>query len=238
MEKSRPTNPVTMRDAERLVKAARRVLLSGGYPNPERVGCPGSEVLKGLAERTINLADAKDWVLHLGCCSPCFIEYTGFQKQVHRRKTLELAFASVAFVAIILGGVWMWKAHRFPGSGGNRNVPTVAMNKPVTLDLRNWIVFRGEQPPSVHSGPVHLPRARIDLTVLLPVGSEAGNYEVQVSTDLGKRLVTGTGPAVIRSDGVTVLRVKIDDSNLKPGTYVLGIGEIGSEANKYPLEVK
>jgi HEPN domain-containing protein len=35
MAKSWPTNPVTIRDAERLVKAARRVLLTGGYPNLE-----------------------------------------------------------------------------------------------------------------------------------------------------------------------------------------------------------
>jgi hypothetical protein len=235
MAKSRPINPVTMRDAERLVKAARRVLLGGGYPNPERVGCPGSEVLKGLAERTIDLGRAKDWVLHLGCCSPCFAEYTEFRKQAQRRKAFELAFASVALVALIVGGVWLWRAHRFPGLGGK---PTVAAVMQVTLDLRNWMVFRGEQPPSAHSGPVHLPRGRLDLTVLLPVGSKAGNYTVQVSTELGRQLVTATGPTVIRKDGVRVLRVKVDDSNLKPGAYVLSIGEIGSEPHTYPLILK
>jgi hypothetical protein len=43
---------------------------------------------------------------------------------------------------------------------------------------------------------------------------------------------------VIRKDGVTVLRVKLDTSKLIQGGYVLGIGEIGSEANTYLLEVK
>jgi hypothetical protein len=235
MAKSRPTNPVTMRDAERLVKAARRVLLGGGYPNPERVGCPGSEVLKGLAERTIDLAKAKDWVLHLGCCSPCFAEYTEFRKQAQRRKAFELAFASVALVALIVGGVWLWRAHRFPGIGGK---PTVAAVMQVTLDLRNWMVFRGEQPPSAHSGPVHLPRGRLDLTVLLPVGSEAGNYKLQIATELGKPLVNATGTAVIRKDGVTALKVKLDLSSLKPGDYVLGIGQVEVEPHAYPLETK
>jgi hypothetical protein len=238
MEKSRPTNPVTMRDAERLVKAARRVLLSGGYPNPERVGCPGPEVLKGLADRMIDLGRAKDLVLHLGCCSPCFVEYTEFRKQAQRRKTLDLAFASVALVAIIFGGVWLWKAQRFRRFGGKPNVPVVATYKLVTLDLRNWMVFRGEQPPAAHRGPIHLPRGRLDLTVLLPLRSEAGNYSLQISTELGEQIVTATGPAVIRKDGVTVLKVKLDISKLGTGSYVLGIGQHGVEPTEYPLVVK
>jgi len=238
MAESRPTNPVTMRDAERLVKAARRVLVSGGYPNPERVGCPGPEALKRLAERTIDAATARDWVLHLGCCSPCFSEYTEFRKQAQRRRTLELAFASVALVAIIAGGVWLWKTHRFPGSGAKRNTPVEAAYRPFTLDLRNWMVFRGGLPPSTHSGPIQLPRARLELTILLPAGSEVGNYTVQISTELVKTLVTATGAAVVRKDGVTVLKVKLDDSELTPGPYVLEYGKIGSEPRTYPLEVR
>jgi hypothetical protein len=227
-----------MHDAERLVKAARRVLLSGGYPNPERVGCPGPEALKRLAERTIDAATAKDWVLHLGCCSPCFIEYNEFRKQAQRRKTLELALASVALVAIIFGGVWLWKTHRFPGSGAKRNTPVVAAYRPFALDLRHWMVFRGGLPPSAHSGPIQLPRARLDLTILLPAGSEAGNYTVQVSTELGNSLVTARGPAVIREDGITVLNVRLDVSNVSSGSYILSVGEAGMEPQSYPLIMK
>lgn len=238
MAQSRPTNPVTMREAERLVKAARRVLLSGGYPNPERVGCPGSDILKGLAERQIGLASAKDWVLHLGCCSPCFIEYTAFRRQAHRRKVFEYSFASAALVVLIVAGVWLWKGHRFPWFGEKPNVPVVAAYKPMTLDLRNWLVFRGEQPPGAHRGPIQLPRERLDLTIWLPIGSESGNYTVQVSSELGQQLVTATGPAVIRKEGVTALKVKLDVSKLNPGSYVLSIGHPGEQPNSYPLIVK
>jgi hypothetical protein len=238
MAKPRPTNPVTMHDAERLVKAAQRVLLRGGYPNPERVGCPGAEVLKSLAERRTDLASAKGWVQHLGCCSPCFTEYTEFRREAQRRKAFEWAFASAALVAIFVAGVWLWQGHRLPWFGKKSNVSAVATYKAITLDLRNWMVFRGEQPPSAHSGPIELPRGRLDLTMLLPVGSEAGNYEVRVSTEFGSYLVSATGPAMIRKDGVTVLKVKLDTSKLAPGSYVLGIGEVGTEAYSYPLEVK
>ena len=237
MAESRRTNAVTMRDADRLVKATRRMLLGGGYPNPERVGCPGSKVLEDLARDRIDLRDAKDWILHLGCCSPCFIEYTTVRQQAMRRKRLEFALAMAAMVALVVVGGWLWRAYRFPGSGGTPNVPTVATYQPVTLDLKNRIVLRGEQLPSAPAGPIQLPRGRLDLTIFLPVGSEAGNYAVQVSTELGKTLVTATGSAVIQN-GITVLKVKLDVSRLNPGSYVLGIGQPGEATNFYPLLMK
>ncbi len=235
MAESRHTNAVTMRDAERLVKATRRMLLSGGYPNPERVGCPGSAVLKGIAQDRIDLGEAKDWILHLGCCSPCFIEYTAIRERAAKRKKLEFALAMAAMVAVIVVGGWLWRTHRLPRIGRGPNVASVV---PVTLNLENRGVYRGPQPPWVPTGPVYLPRGRLDLTVLLPLGSEAGNYGVLVATKSGKLLLEAKGPAVIRKDGVTVLKVTLDDSTLKPGSYILGIGEIGWEPYTYPSEVK
>lgn len=237
MAESRRTNAVTMRDAERLVKATRRMLLGGGYPNPERVGCPGSKVLEDLARDRTDLRDAKDWILHLGCCSPCFIEYTTFRQQATRRKRLEYALVIAAMVALFVVGGWLWRAHRFPGSGGTPNVPIVATYRPVTLDLRNWIVLRGEQPPSAPAGPIQLPRGRLDLKIFLPVGSEAGKYEVHVSSKLGKTVVTATGSAVIQN-GITVLKVNLDTFRLNPGNYLLGIGQPGEATDFYPLLVK
>ena len=235
MAEARPTNPVSLRDAERLARAIRRLLLGGGYPNPDRAGCPGPEALKRLAERRVDVAEAKNWVLHLGCCSPCFIEYTALREKGVTRKRLEYAFAFAATAAFIVVGGWLWRTHRFPGLGGKPNVATVL---PVTLNLENRGVYRGVQPPSTPSGPVYLPRGRLDLTVLLPLGSEAGNYGVLIGAKAGKLLLEAKGPAVIRKDGVTVLKVMLDTSKLKRGMYILGIGEIGNEPYTYPLAIK
>ena len=38
----------------RFLKAAQRVLLQGGFPNPERTGCPDKSVLRAIASREIN----------------------------------------------------------------------------------------------------------------------------------------------------------------------------------------
>ena len=237
MAHSKPNDMLSKHEEDKLIKGGQRVLLEGGYPNPDRVGCPGSEVLKSLAERRMDLHETEQWSLHLGSCSPCFIEYTAFQKQGARRKTLELVLASAAL--LILAGVagWLWKGHWFRGTGGKPNIATVMPYQKVTVDLRNRIVFRGEQPSSANSGPIQLRRGRLDLTILLPKRSGPGSYGLQVSTELEKPLITTTGMAV-KQNGITVLNVKLDVSNLSPGGYLLAIGEAGHERREYPLVVK
>ena len=148
MANSEPDDMLSAREENRLIKAGQRVLLGGGYPNPDRVGCPGVEALKALAQRKADLRQSEQAVLHIGGCSPCFIEYTALQKQVMRRKTLELVLASAALLILAVVGGWAWKTHWLRGTGAN-----VATNMPyqrVTVDLRNRLVLRGDQIPSAN----------------------------------------------------------------------------------------
>lgn len=232
MTHSRPNNSLSKREEERLVEAGRRVLVNGGYPNPDRVGCPRSQVLKAIAERKMDLRHAQEWVLHLGSCSPCFIEYSAFRKQAERHKNLELLLATAAVLIVIGVGGWLWKVHRSHGTGGD-----LAPYQAVNLDLRNWMVFRGEETSSANAGPVQLPRGRLALTIFLPMGSKPGNYEVQVFAESGKASASTTGTAVI-ANGVTVLKAKLDVSKVNPGNYLLGVGQTGVEGRSYPLVVK
>jgi hypothetical protein len=213
---------LSAREENRLIKASQRVLLDGGYPNPNRVGCPGVEALKVLAQRKADLRQSEQAVLHIGGCSPCFIEYMALQKQATRRKTVELVLASAALLILAVVGGWAWKTH----------MPY----EKVTVDLRNRLILRGDQIPSANSGPIELPRGRLDLTLLLPNGSGPGDYEVVVSTELEKPLVSATGVAVNRT-GVTTLNVKLGTAKLDPGTYLLAI-EQGRALKEYPLLLK
>jgi len=65
-----------------LIKAYQRVVLGGGFPNRERAGCPGNEILRAMAFRKLGVDQVNDWIEHLGTCSPCFREYTEFRRQV------------------------------------------------------------------------------------------------------------------------------------------------------------
>lgn len=213
---------LSAREENRVIKAGQRVLLEGGYPNPDRVGCPGVAALKALAHREADLRQSEQAVLHIGGCSPCFVEYTALQRQAARRKTVELVLASAALLILAVVGGWAWKTH----------MPY----QKVTVDLRNRLILRGDQVPSANSGPIELPRGRLDLTLLLPNGTGPGDYEVIVSTELEKPLVSTTGVAVNRP-GVTTLNVKLGTAKLDPGTYLLGI-EQGRARKEYPLLLK
>ncbi len=237
MRQSRPANLLPKREEERLVEASRRVLLDGGYPNPERVGCPGSDALRALAAKRVDLKDAQGWILHVGTCSPCFIDYEAFRKQAERRKTLFLTLAAAAVFILAIAGIWLWKTKPFRQTAGQPQLATVLPYEKMTLDLRHWVVFRNGQAPSGSGGPIQFPRRKLQLTILLPAQSKAGNYKIQVSSVLEKPLVNAIGTAGI-ANGMTVLTAQLDVSRVNPGTYLLIIAKPGKQGRSYPLVVK
>jgi hypothetical protein len=235
MPKSGDHGVLTKQEERRLIEAGRGVLLSGGFPNPDRAGCPQSDVLKAIAFRRMPLTEATRYIDHVGSCSPCFIAYAAFQKHAQRRKTLELVLASAALLILATVGAWLWRAHSFHGTGGS-----VATNVPyqkVMVDLRNRLILRGEEGTPANSGPIELPRGRLDLTLLLPKGSEPGNYTVGISTEVERSVMTAMGVAM-NQNGITALNVKLDTAKLNSGTYLLAIGPERGEQREYPLVVK
>lgn len=234
MTHSKLTEALSRRDEERLVKASQRILLGGGYPNPDRVGCPEGRVLKALAERKIEAHLAEQSIVHIGSCSPCFSEYTAFQKQQARRHVIEFALAGAAVLVLAVLVGWLWKAEGLKGP--EPNFVATAPQK-VTVDLRNRLVFRDEAPPSTNSGPVQLERERLDLTMLLSPDNKVGSYQVQVFKASEKPLTVASGVAV-NQDGATSLNVKLDLSKVSPGTYILGVGSSDGRRREFPLIVK
>src|ERR1700740_875645 len=53
------------RDERRILDVLGRGLLKD-FPNPERIGCPGAEVLKKIAAHEMPLSEAERWLDHLG----------------------------------------------------------------------------------------------------------------------------------------------------------------------------
>jgi hypothetical protein len=226
-----PDKPITKREEEALLKAARGVLLNGGFPNPERVGCPGSEVLKAIAFRKMELAQAEDYIDHMGCCSPCFTEYTAFRQQRQKITRLRvLAVAAMVLIAIGIGS-WVWVK-----SQGRKTLGPPTKYQAVIVDLRDRVVLRGpeEGPPQ---GPIDLPRAPLALSIYLPIGSEPGDYEVEIVDQAGSSLAGVKGPAQWR-DHIAVIEVKLDLRPLHRGLYNLAIRRTGWSRSYYPLMLK
>src|SRR5215472_10991519 len=88
------------RDERRILDALGRGLLKE-FPNPDRAGCPGSDVLKKIASHEMPLPEAEKWLDHLTSCSPCYSDFSRFQAAHQRRRTQRLLAiaASILIVA-------------------------------------------------------------------------------------------------------------------------------------------
>jgi hypothetical protein len=218
------------REEARLLKAYQRVLLGGGFPNPNRAGCPGNEILKAMAFRKLEDKQTRDWIEHLDTCTPCFREYTEFRKQVEwRRQVAYVAMAAAVILVAVSVGRWTWRAS---------HPVVITAHHLIVADLRNRMILRGEQGNEPGQGPLVFERGVDQVSIYLPEGSRAGTYEVEIfREDLGTPLTRTTAVASIQN-GMTTMNATLDLSRIRPGHYLLGIRLPGVEWGYYPLLVK
>ena len=210
------------RDEKRILDALGRGLLKE-FPNPERTGCPGSDVLKRIASHAMPLAEAEKWLDHLTSCSPCYRDFSDLQADYrHRRMQTILAIAASILVVVGVAGWALFFKQKGP--------PVV---QTAVLDLRNRSVPRGgELNPGEQ--PLELSRAVKHLNVYLPLGSAEGLYELRIATTTRSAIFTTNGVASLK-DGVTSIEAAVDLSSASSGRYVLQIRRPNSEWNSYPL---
>lgn len=178
-----------------------------------------------MASHAVPLAEAEKWLDHLGSCSPCYRDFSQFQRayQLRRRRTL-LAIAASILICVAIGG---WALVHWHKKNETAEV--------VVLDLRNWSVTRGIG-PNARVKPLEMSREASRLSILLPLGSREGEYDVRIATPSGESLMAARGIASVKN-GVTALQVAISLSSVSPGSYLLQIREAGLEWNSYPLDV-
>jgi hypothetical protein len=213
------------RDEKRILDALGRGLLTE-FPNPNRTGCPGSEVLKKIASHAMPLTEAEKWLDHLTSCSPCYREFSQIQATYRSRRTrtiLAIA-ASILVVAGIAGWVLLSK----------RNEPLVAQT--AVLDLRNRSVPRGGE-PNPGEQPLEFSRGVKRLHIYLPLGSSEGVYEVRVITPTGKTIATAQSTAYFK-DQVTSLDVEVALSSSSAGDYILQLRRPGLDWSSYSLHLR
>jgi hypothetical protein len=213
------------RDERRVLDALGRGLLKE-FPNPERTGCPGSEVLKKIASHEMPLADAEKWLDHLTSCSPCYTDFCQFQAGFKRQRTGK--FLAIAASILIVAGVTSW-ALFFRQKG-----PVVT--ETAVLDLRNRSVPRGGE-PNPGEQPLELSRRVKQLDIYLPLGSAEGAYEVRITTTAGNEIFTTRGAASLK-DGATSIETVVGLSSLSSGQYVLQVRRPNSEWNSYALMLR
>jgi len=196
------------RDERRILDVLGRGLLKD-FPNPERIGCPGVEVLKKIASHEMPLSEAEKWLDHLGSCSPCYADFKRLQEahDSRRRRMLLATAAGILLVATVAG--WALLRSR------NDNLAT----QTAILDLRNRSVARGTE-TNPDEQPLELNRVTKKVKILLPLGSSEGPYDVRIVTLSGEELARSNGTARL-SEHITSLEVMLPLNSLRSGKYLV-----------------
>ena len=208
-----------------------------GFPNPERKGCLDSTMLKELANRPRPVRDAA-WE-HVTHCSPCYREFLEFRAEVKRaRRSLvarrRLMVSGVAAALVIAAGITTYEvAHR----GKQSATQTVGAYQAAALDLKDRSVARGGAGHSQRTEPLVLPSKPLDLTIYLPIGSEPGVYQVQLLKKIDEPLMTVLGEARVEH-GNTILRARIDLTNVAFGAVLIGLRQPPSDWTYYPVTIQ
>ena len=126
-------------------------------------------------------------------CSPCYREFRALQESLPSQTTRRSAWSRDGwpsqpprFWSLVSRRRGCYRADELP-----RSQPTAASQPQIAelrteLDLRKYSVLRSEQSGD-QPEPVPLPTGVVELTLLLPVGSEPGPYDIQVLDAISNR---------------------------------------------------
>jgi hypothetical protein len=221
----------TRREERRLLELATDYVRSA-FPNPERLGCPGSEALKSIAGRHLKFPEAEDIVDHIATCSPCFLEYNAIRRRLRRR--LVGGTALCCLVGLLLTGlIWRLATPMRPQNEAIAQQPLTALK--AVLDFRNRTVKRSDREQSSNE-PVapHLRRTLLNLSINLPIGVEDGPYSVQFRNRFGQSVVNAEGTATWDGSAETLVTA-VDLRNLAPGEYILAVRRGNSAWREYAV---
>jgi hypothetical protein len=215
----------SVRDEKRILDALGRGLLKE-FPNPERAGCPGPDVLKRIASHAMPLAEAEKWLDHLTSCSPCYGDFSQFQAAYQSRRTRTLlAIAASILIVACLAGWALFLRH---------SESLVAQT--AVVDLRNRSIPRGTESNPAEP-PLEVNRAATSWNIYLPLGSREGPYDVRVVTQSGEEVLATSSIAKL-TDQITSLRVTVRLSSMRSGRYTLQVRGSGLDWNSYRLFIR
>ena len=143
--------------------------------------------------------------------------------------------AAAAVVVVAAGTWWLTKGESSSPAPQVASAPESTSLR-AELDLRKFAVLRSEQ-AAERQEPVVVPTGVVELTLLLPVGSEPGPYDIQVLDADLKPLSTAHSVAEIQ-DFITTLRATLDLRKVPPGAYQLAVRRQGDDWRMFPARIK
>ena len=213
------------------------------YPNADRKGCIGTEVVREVAQRQLPIQDAR-WE-HIKRCSPCYREFLDFRAELAaaRKKRVRRNRIVLALTVSAVVGFWIWTR----SANGAQRPPVLAQRPPaavvnpvvakVNIQLSS-AVRDGDDAVGQSTKPVAtINRQIVQVELSLPVGSDEGTYEVRI-LDRQLRPMMSRSASTTFADHVKSLLVTFDLSSLTPGAYMLGVKGPKSDWRSYPIAVR
>ncbi len=216
----------------RIAAAVRQTILNE-FPNPNRIGCPGSEKLREVAARRTIVED--DHWQHITHCSPCYAEYLDVKEQNRRagRRARALGLIGGTALLIVLTGV---VGYQYIGKARTEQPIVAGVFESATLNLKESSGTRGDQKAPQRDTPV-LPARRLNLRVILPFGSEAGRYQVEFMDKNGRVFMRAESLATL-SAGETSFTLHLDLTGAVVGTYTIGLRQDSFDWVRYQLQIR
>jgi hypothetical protein len=243
MDKPETERPFTRKEERHLLRLGRKLFMEH-HPNPQRIGCPGTQLLRAVAyaRSDISRVQQETVIDHLSICSPCYREFYGYLRAIRFRRRIPLFFG-VPAIAIVTG-VLAYNYLAGPGTT-TRPEPRIARQEPTTLlytrallDLRGYSPSRSQSPaPTPAQSELALPLGHLALTIVLPLGSDEGDYSIRIGRPGADALLAARGRAEMR-DGTTSVQLRFDTSGLTAGKYVLGIRQQPWPWAEYAIELR
>ena len=204
-------------------------------PNPSRLGCPGNTVLRSMAAGTLPVTDPAR--LHLSACSPCFAEFLALQEAKHTiakpAAKARLWIAAAAVAACVLFTVWATR-HNTPTSPFTTRELAV-LDRTVDLSYQGPVRGRASSPTS--PDPVLLPAALVRVTVMLPVASDGGQYQIAVTRDQDGNNIIASAISQSAGEGPRKTVTVVLDLRAAQGTLFLRTTDRNHVSYLYPMRI-
>jgi hypothetical protein len=235
MEMNRPRSRFSRRQERSLLREAAEAVRSE-FNILERTGCPSPETLNLLARRNSSLPESPDLIDHIATCSPCFVEYSRHRAAHNRRVWISTSCACAAALVVLLLAIM----RLLPGTKALPEKSEIADGAPEVeqiLDLRQRGVSRGDDGGQPSHEVPRLRRAKIDLSIYLPVGSEEGSYDIALINASGQPITMLSGQVRLENF-VEVLLARLDLTRVSPGSYELRLRRTQGQWNSYSILVE
>ena len=216
-------------------------------PNPERMGCPSHSILKAFVEDPASITPSELNDLHILNCAECTRELMELRNERVPGRPPEAApspgrLRFIVRAAIVIGASCGILVTAFVYRKGDLHGSKAAVSKAATVarkvDLSGYGAIRGAEQLQ-QDRPISLPRANIDLNLVLPYLSQPGRYRVTVAKECSAADAVTSVPGMAETLGTgTQLRIILNLRDLPPGKYYLGtIEQSSGESSFYPLNL-